>query len=93
MMAGAVTTMMLWMAHAVGTGTRQVAASGMAARLERRFKRGNAVYLVRSAYFMAILSSLMAVRPVLAQTTRLPTGVWIVLALIVVSSFSVTLRR
>jgi uncharacterized membrane protein len=89
-MAGAVTTTMLWMARAIGTGTRQVAASGIAAQLERRFKRGNAAYLVVSAYFMAILFSLMVVRPILAHTTRLPTGVWIVLALVIVLSFGVT---
>jgi uncharacterized membrane protein len=88
-MAGLVTTMMLWTAHAVGTGTRQVAATGVAARLERRFKRGSAVYFVLSAYFMAILFSLMGVRPVLAHTTRLPTAVWMVLALVIVSSFSI----
>ncbi len=89
-MAGTVTTMMLWMAHAIGTRTRQVAATGNAARLERRFKRGNAVYLVLSAYLMAILFSLMGVRPVLAHTTRLPTGVWISLALVIVLSFGLT---
>lgn len=89
-MAGAVTTTMLWMAHAIGTGTRQVAATGIAAQLERRFKRGNAVYLVLSAYFMAILFSLMVVRPAFAHTTRLPTGVWIVLALVIVLSFGLT---
>jgi uncharacterized membrane protein len=87
-MAGLVTTLMLWMAHAIGTGTRQVAATGTAARLERRFKRGNAVYLMVSAYFMAILFSLMSVRPILAHTTRLPTGVSIVLALVILSVVS-----
>jgi uncharacterized membrane protein len=86
-MAGAVTTMMLWTARAIGTGTRQVAATGLAAQLERRFKRGNAVYLVLSAYFMAILFSLMGVLAVLGQTTRLPTGIWIILALVIVVSF------
>jgi uncharacterized membrane protein len=86
-MAGAVTTMMLWMARASGTSTRQVAATGNAAQLERRFKRGHAVYLVLSAYCMAVLFSLMGVRPVLARTTRLPTGMWIILALVMVSSF------
>jgi uncharacterized membrane protein len=89
-MAGAMTTIMLWMAGAIGTGTRQVAATGIAAQLERRFKRGSSVYLVLSAYFTAILFSLMTVRPVLAHTTRLPTGVWIVTALIMVLSFSLT---
>jgi uncharacterized membrane protein len=86
-MAGAVTTTMLWMARAIGTGTRQVAATGQAAQLERRFKRGNAVHLVLSAYFMAILFSLMSVRPALAQTTRLPSGVWVTLASVIVLSF------
>jgi uncharacterized membrane protein len=89
-MAGAMTTMMLWTARTIGTGTRQVAATGKAARLEWRVKRGHAVYLVLSAYFMAILFSLMGVLPVLAHTTRLPTGVWIVLALVIVSVFSLT---
>lgn len=89
-MATAVTGTMLWMARAIGTGTRQVAPAGIAAQLERRFKRGNAVYLILSAYFMAILFSLMVVRPIPAHTTRLPAGVGIVLALVIIGSFSVT---
>jgi uncharacterized membrane protein len=86
-MAAAVTTMMLWMAHAIPTATRQVAAAGNAARLERRFKRGNAVYFVLSAYCMAILFALMGVRPVLAHTTRLPLGIWIILAVVMILGF------
>jgi uncharacterized membrane protein len=39
---------------------------------------------------MAILFSLMSARSVLAHTTRLPTGVWIILALVIVLSFSLT---
>ncbi len=89
-MAAVVTTSMLWMARAIGSGTRQVAPTGMAALLERRFKRGNAVYLVLSAYFMAFLFSLMSVSPLFTQTTRLPTSIWIVFALIIVASFGIT---
>jgi uncharacterized membrane protein len=89
-MAAAVTTMMLWMGRVIASGTRQVAATGMAALLERRFKRGNALYTVLSAYFMAILFSLMSVYPLFTQTTRLPTGFWFILASIIISSFGIT---
>lgn len=89
-MAGAVTTLMLWMGRAIGSDTRQVAATGVAALLERRFKRGNAVYSVVSAYIMAILFCLMSVRPILSQTTRLPTGIWLVFAVIIVASLGMT---
>jgi uncharacterized membrane protein len=85
-MGGIVTTFMLGMAHAIRTRTRQVAATGLAAALEQRFKRGNALYLVVSAYITAVLFSLFSVRPALSGTDRLPTGVWMMMAAIMVLS-------
>jgi uncharacterized membrane protein len=78
--------LMLAMAHVIQTQTRQVAATGLAAVLESRFKRGNAVYLVVSAYLTAALFSLARVVPLLSGTSRLPTAMWLITALILVLS-------
>lgn len=86
--SAAVTMAMLWNAYAISTKTRQVAPTGQASLRERRFKKGNALYLVVSAYMMALLFVGTTVRPLFAHTDRLPTSVWILLAVVVVGSLA-----
>jgi uncharacterized membrane protein len=85
-MGATIATLMLGMAHAVRTRTRQVAPAGLAGALEERFKRGNAVYLVLSAYITAVLVSVFTLGPALSSSDRLPTGAWLLLAAIMVLS-------
>jgi uncharacterized membrane protein len=71
--------MMLTMAVSLSRGTRQIAADGLAAAAEQRFRRVNVLVLVLTAYAMAISLSATTLESIPAFGDTLSGKVWFVL--------------
>jgi uncharacterized membrane protein len=81
--------MMLMMAASLSRGTRQIAADGLAAAAEQRFRRVNVVALILTGYAMAILLSAATLESIPTFGDTLRGGIAFVLPPMMLFNFAV----